>query len=136
MMSSKLKSIFLLAATLLIGLIAGASITGAIVRERLSYVRSFANAEGFATRFTELIEPLTQEQRTAVEPILQAAGGQIEARFQASGRQVFAVIEQLEQDLGGVLSQEQMKKLRAQRAKLRKRYVGQYTIATKEDLSD
>lgn len=136
MMSSKLKSILILTVTLLIGVIAGASITGAIVRERLSYVRSFAHSEGFAARFTELIEPLTEEQKVAVEPILQAAGGQVEARFQDSGKQVFAIIEQLEKDLSDILSQDQMDQLRAQRAKLRRRYVGQYTIATKDDLSD
>ncbi len=133
-MSTQMKSIMLLLATLVIGVAAGASITGALVRERLEYVRSFGNAEGFAVRFTEFIEPLRDDQKAEIEPLLEAAGADIQNVFGGAGREIYAIIEQLEDDLSSHLTEEQIARLRMRRAEIRNRYIGRYTIATEKEL--
>ncbi len=132
-MSTKIKSIFLLLATLVIGLVSGATITGALVRERLDYIRSFSKSDGFVLRFSEMIAPLSDEQRAEVEPILEAAGQKIEVTFSESGQKVYAVVEKLEQDLIPYLSDEQIAQLQKRRTEIRNRYIGRFTFATEED---
>ncbi|MEL7489827.1 MAG: hypothetical protein AAGJ73_03840 [Pseudomonadota bacterium] len=135
-MNMRFKSLAILIATLMIGVVAGATVTGALLRERLEYIRSFSKAEGFVVRFGELVEPLTPQQRTQVEPLLKNAGAEIEAIFSGSGEKVYAIIEQLEKDLAPHLNEEQLLQLQQRRLELRNRYIGRFTIATEEDLND
>ncbi len=132
-MSIKTKSIVLLFVTLIMGLVAGATITGALVRERLEYIRSFSKSHGFALRFSEMIGPLSDQQRDEVEPLLDAAGREIEIAFSDSGRRIYSIVEQLEEDLIPHLSDEQIAQLQKRRAEIRNRYIGRFTVATEED---
>ena len=135
-MSTQIKTILILLATLVVGVVAGAAITGALLRERLEYVRSFTKADGFVVRFTEMIEPLSDPQIEQVTPLLETAGAEIEAVFGHAGSDVYAIVERLESDLSAHLTDEQMVRLQMRRAEIRNRYLGRYTVATEEDLSD
>ncbi len=135
-MNARVKSLGILIATLMIGVVAGAAIAGVLFRERLEYIRSFSKADGFVVRFGELLEPLTPEQRAQIEPLLQNAGGEIEATFSGAGEKVYAIVEQLESDLAPHLTEEQLRQLQQRRLEVRNRYIGRFTVATEEDLID
>ena len=135
-MNMRIKSLTLLIATLMIGIVAGATVTGALLRERLEYIRSFSKAEGFVVRFGELVEPLTPHQRAQVDPILKNAGAEIEATFGGAGEKVYGIVQQLEKDLSPHLTEEQLLQLQQRRLELRNRYIGRFTVATEEDLND
>ena len=132
-MKTQIKAVGILLTTMMVGLVAGATVTGMFVRERLEYIRSFSKVDGFVLRFSEMIGPLSDEQRDKVEPRLKAAGEEIEITFSASGQKVYSIVEQLEHDLIPFLSDEQIAQLQKRRAEIRDRYIGRFTVATEED---
>ena len=133
-MTAKTKSILILLSTLVIGFVSGASVTGYLFRERLEYVRSFVSPEGFVLRFSDLMEPLTEEQEQAVRPLLEKAGAEIDELVSTTGRDFSAIVDQLEEDLSAHLTDEQLRELRRRRRETRNRYLGSYTIHDEDDI--
>lgn len=135
-MSAQMKSAAILSATLLIGFVAGAAVTGALFRERLDYVRTFVSQEGFVDQVGELIEPLTEEQEREITPILETAGGEIEQLVLDARQEVAGTLAQMNQDVAVHLTEEQRKELSERQARARNRYIGRYTIFKEDELYD
>ncbi len=131
-MKTQAKAVTIILTTLIVGLVGGAMITGALFRERLEYIRSFSKVEGFEVRYSEMIGSLSDQQRAEVELLLRAAGEEIEMTFNSTGHKVYAIVEQLEQDLIPYLSDEQIARLRKRRTEIREYYIGRFTIVTEE----
>lgn len=127
-MSIQIKSIAILLVTLLLGAIGGASVTSMIVRERLEYIRSFSQVDGFVARFEEFIGPVSDEQREQIEPLLEAAGQDVNVMFGEFGQDFRSTVDQLEEDLSVYLTDEQIERLKARRVEARHRYIGHDSI--------
>lgn len=127
------KSLTILLATLLVGVLAGATITGAVVRKRLENVRSFTSSEGFVVQFTDVLEPLTEEQRTAIEPLISDAGDDIEDLIKLSRLELFLIVDGLQNDLEPHLTPEQLQRLKDRREEVRERFMRNRTKNSDQD---
>ena len=116
------KSLSILLATLLIGALIGASVTGAVVRQRLDTVRAFASSDGFTAQLIKVIEPVSDEQQAAIEPLLRQAGRDIEDVVGVTRVEIFLVMEGLETALGDHLTEAQLQRLRDRRKQVRMQY--------------
>ena len=116
------KPLSILLATLLIGALIGASVTGAIVRQRLDTVRAFASSDGFTAQLIKVIEPVSDEQQAAIEPLLRQAGRDIEDVVGVTRVEIFLVMEGLETALADHLTEAQLQRLRDRRKQVRMQY--------------
>lgn len=116
------KSLSILLATLLIGALIGASVTGAIVRQRLDTVRAFASSDGFTAQLIKVIEPVSDQQQAAIEPLLRQAGRDIEDVVGVTRVEIFLVMEGLETALTDHLTEAQLQRLRDRRQQVRMQY--------------
>ena len=116
------KPLSILLATLLIGALIGASVTGAIVRQRLDTVRAFASSDGFTAQLVKVIEPVSDEQQAAIEPLLRQAGRDIEDVVGVTRVEIFLVMEGLETALADHLTETQLQRLRDRRKQVRMQY--------------
>ena len=116
------KPLSILLATLLIGALIGASVTGAIVRQRLDTVRAFASSDGFTAQLIKVIEPVSDEQQAAIEPLLRQAGRDIEDVVGVTRVEIFLVMEGLETALADHLTETQLQRLRDRRKQVRMQY--------------
>ena len=116
------KPLSVLLATLLIGALIGASVTGAIVRHRLDTVRAFASSDGFTAQLIKVIEPVSDEQQAAIEPLLRQAGRDIEDVVGVTRVEIFLVMEGLETALADHLTETQLQRLRDRRKQVRMQY--------------
>ena len=116
------KSLSILLATLLIGALIGASVTGAVVRQRLDTVRAFASSDGFTAQLIKVIEPVSDEQQAAIEPLLRQAGRDIEDVVGVTRVEIFLVMEGLETALADHLTEAQLQRLRDRRKQVRMQY--------------
>lgn len=131
-MNLRLKSIVILVATLGVGVFTGASITGALVRSRLEYVRSFGQTEGFVESFTELIGPMSEEQREEIEPLLIETGSDINALIGETHREFRVIVSRLDDELSKILTAEQFAAMQEKRAGARNLYFGRFAVAPDE----
>lgn len=116
------KPLSILLATLLIGALIGASVTGTIVRQRLDTVRAFASSDGFTAQLIKVIEPVSDEQQAAIEPLLRQAGRDIEDVVGVTRVEIFLVMEGLETVLADHLTEAQLQRLRDRRKQVRMQY--------------
>lgn len=119
-----IKSLSILLATLLIGALIGASVTGAIVRQRLDTVRAFASSDGFTAQLIKVIEPVSDQQQATIEPLLRQAGRDIEDVVGVTRVEIFLVMEGLETALADHLTEAQLQRLRDRRQQVRMQYQG------------
>ena len=116
------KPLSILLATLLIGALIGASVTGAIVRQRLDTVRAFASSDGFTAQLIKVIKPVSDAQQAAIEPLLRQAGRDIEDVVGVTRVEIFLVMEGLETALADHLTEAQLQRLRDRRKQVRMQY--------------
>lgn len=133
-MSIKIKTVAVLLATLIIGVVAGASVNGVVIRKRIEHVRSYGRADGFVLRFAELLGPLSPEQEEKIEPLLEAAGEDVDELVERSSAEFAAIVSQLERDLSVHLTEKQFYEMQARRAAARERYLSRYTISDKDEI--
>ncbi|MGB2220315.1 MAG: hypothetical protein ACPH4G_08685 [Henriciella sp.] len=115
------KSLTILTITLLIGALAGAAITGALVRSRLDNARAFSTNDGFTRQFIELLEPLSNEQRSVIKPIITRSGQEMQDVMSVTRLEFFRIVEALESDLEPHLTEKQRIRLEARRREMRER---------------
>ncbi len=120
--SALIKSLTIMLITLVIGALAGSAITGAIVRNRLEAVRSFANSDGFSQQFLEVVEPLTDEQRAQIEPFVESAGDDIQEVIGITRLELFLIIQRLEEDIQPFLTEDQLMQLQDRREEVRRQF--------------
>ncbi len=119
-MSPRTKSVLLLVATLIIGLVLGALINGYFVRQRLARIGDFMNPAGFGGRIEEVIQPTSEEQREAVRRVLDSAAPKAVDIMRESRSRMRALNDSVRSELADILTSEQMERL-DERIRLRRR---------------
>lgn len=115
------KTIGLLLATLLVGALLGAAITGHVVRKRVATFNSFTSADGFSTQLMEFVDPVDAEQRTAIAPIIDRHGAAFAGVIDETRGELTQIMDDLERSLAPHLNAEQLEKIRDRRKTLRDR---------------
>ena len=109
-MSARTKSILLVVATLIVGMILGAIINGMIVRHKWERMQSMRHPGGLANFVDELVGA-TPEQREELDAILEKHHAAIRKRMEETRYKMGFLIDSLHQDLGRILSESQLEKL-------------------------
>lgn len=106
-MKTRYKSLILLLSTLIVGMVLGALIHGAVMGHRIkrSALR-LGRGEGMWRRFEQYIE-LQPEQKEAMKKVFEKH----RAKMDSQRDQFMALIDSLEKELEPILTEEQKKKL-------------------------
>ena len=120
-MNSKTKTISILIVTLLIGMLIGGALVGRIVKVRVDRFQSFTSEQGFISQYSEIIGEMSDEQRVLVEPVLRKAGSDMAALMQDSRNGFSDIINRVESELAGHLTDEQLNAIKERRETIRTR---------------
>jgi hypothetical protein len=109
-MKIETKTYVIIVLTLVIGIIIGSLITGAVVRHRVRRFMSLGHPEHLADRIERIIEPTSTQRDTVHQILLQHAQQfhEIHGRFES---QLQALKDSLKKDLDPLLTEEQKKRL-------------------------
>ncbi|MBT8401612.1 MAG: hypothetical protein KJO98_14135 [Rhodothermia bacterium] len=110
-MSPRTKSILLLLATLIIGLLLGALINGYFVRQRLDRLGSLMTRDGYSSRLIEVVNPSNEEQREALRSVLDGASPKAIEIMRESRQAMRALNDSVKAELEDILTEEQMARL-------------------------
>jgi len=106
----KIKSILIIAATLVIGFVIGFLTNAQLTKNKIRSVVNMGTASGFKTRFYHMIGP-DAAQRKAIDPILDKYGEEVhESVFYMRG-EMKKIHEEMMNDLEPYLTPAQMERL-------------------------
>lgn len=107
MMSPRTKSILALSGTLLLGMVLGGLLTGAVIKKRTqAFALQMMNEDRFVHRLTQLLEP-TPQQSDTVSSILHSHGQRITTRSRQFRAAQWRTLDSLKSALHPVLTPEQ-----------------------------
>lgn len=112
--SPRTKSVLILLATLVLGALLGAVVTGWWVQQRVDRLRAVRTADGFVERVVQRVEPVSSAQRDSIIAITQYRARQLSDLRQSHRRDTRAIFDSLRQDLQPVLTEEQDARLERQ----------------------
>lgn len=110
-MKARTKSALLLVATLVIGGLIGALVTGAVVNNRLDALRGLRERGGFAERMEEVIQPRDAAQQAEIRAVLEASHERFEAMRRRHREEFRANRDSLRAELAPLLSPDQQTRL-------------------------
>jgi len=114
MFSPRTKSVLILIATLVLGVLLGAVLTGWWVQSRVDRLRAVRTSDGFVERVVRRVEPVSTAQRDSITEITQYRARQLSDLRQSHRRDTRAILDSLCQDLQPVLTDEQAARLERQ----------------------
>ena len=109
----------ILSATLILGMILGGMIVGAIIRDRVENLRALRTADGFAYHVGKIIGPVPDGQQATLDKILKDTGQQVEQVIARRRTEYMLILDDMERELEPVITRAQLEKLRAVRRQLR-----------------
>ncbi len=104
------RSALILLATLLIGALLGALITGALAQRRISRVAEMRE-RGFGMHIERVIEPRDEEQRKAIRAVLGVAAQRNQEIMRGAREQLGNQLRQMREELFPLLDEEQRQRL-------------------------
>jgi hypothetical protein len=110
-MTASTKSVLRLFSTLLIGMLLGSLITGAVNNRRMSNLAEMRSARGLAFHFEDVIRPENEEQREAIRAVLDEAAPKFSAAMQESRERMRALTDSVRAELDPLLTEEQRERL-------------------------
>jgi hypothetical protein len=110
-MSANIKSLILLAATLVVGFSLGLFADATLVRERRDRLRDIQRPPGFVEHMERVIEPHSDAQRDSIHIVLQAQADRNDRIMRASRDQLRAQLDSLRAKLAPMLDAEQRDRL-------------------------
>ena len=110
-MNARKKSALLLLATLVIGGLVGAVITGAVVNNRLDQLRGLRERGGFSERIEQVIQPTDAAQEAEIRAVLGASHERFEAMRRRHREEFSAHRDTLRADLAPLLTPDQQARL-------------------------
>ena len=110
-MTARSKSILLLLATLLIGMVLGALINARLAEQRLERIAFLRTSRGFVRFWEEAVEPQDERQREAIEAVLEQAGRRLAEHMQTSRGEMQNIIDSTKTELDALLTPEQRERL-------------------------
>ena len=110
-MNVKLKSVLMITATLVIGVLIGALVLAPwMVRHRVRHLAETRTREGFASRLERVIKP-DKTQADEVRAILERHSERFHGVTAGHRAEIFALMDSLRNDLATVLTAEQLERL-------------------------
>jgi hypothetical protein len=109
--SPRTKSIALLVATLLLGIILGAVLNAWWARERFDRLRRLRTPGGFEQIVTRTLEPTSPEQRQQIEAVVGRTAQRLDSLRARHWREVRATVDSMRVDLAPILTDEQRETL-------------------------
>ena len=110
--AAALRTISILLATLLIGMVLGAAILGTVIRGRVGGMFGFMQADGFTQQMIDAIEPIDAAQEARLRNLILPFGEDVETTVQQSRDSILMVVQRLEVELEGELTEQQREALR------------------------
>ena len=110
-MTARTKSALVLAATLLIGMILGALLFGAVQRHRFENALRLARPDRFAASVEQIVRPVDAEQRRALRRVLEAFHVQMRSNRVEAAERMRAQLDSLQTRLSALLDDDQMARL-------------------------
>ncbi len=107
----RLKSLAIIVATLVIGMILGGLITTRIVNKRIDRISSLHSEHGFARLIERSIHFDDDQQREEVSAILERTSKLLFEKRRVTQRQMHSILDSAKNELQSVLSEEQMARL-------------------------
>lgn len=111
--ASALRTISILLATLLIGMVLGAAILGKVIRGRVGGMFGFMQADGFTQQMIDAIEPIDAAQEARLRNLILPFGEEVETTVQRSRDNILKVVQRIEIELEGELTEQQREALRS-----------------------
>lgn len=112
-MRARTKSLLILSATLLIGIVLGGVISGAIVNRRLQHLTELRRPGGFAFFLEHAIQPEDEAQAEAIHNVLERMGPRFHEILERSHTEMEALRDSVRAELDPILTEEQKKRLEA-----------------------
>ena len=109
--SPRTKSIALLVATLLLGIVLGAVLNAWWAHERFERIRRLRTAGGFEQMVLRTVEPQSPEQREEIEQVVMGAAERLDSLRARHWGELRSVIDSMRVELEPVLTDEQMQAL-------------------------
>ncbi|MGI9174642.1 MAG: hypothetical protein ACR2GR_04935 [Rhodothermales bacterium] len=110
-MTARSKSILLLLATLLIGMVLGALINARLAEQRLERIAFLRSSRGFVRFWEEAVEPQDEAQREAIEAVLEQAGRRLAEHMRTTSGEMQDIIDSTKTELDALLTPEQRARL-------------------------
>ena len=110
-MTASTKSALMLFSTLLIGMLLGSLITGAVINRRMRSLAEMRSARGLAYFLEDVVEPESAEQREAIRAVLDEAAPKFSEVMLASREQMRALTDSVLAELDPLLTEEQRARL-------------------------
>lgn len=98
---------------LLIGMVLGGLIVGAIFNSHIQQLKNMRTTEGFVDQIASIIEPKDPTQKAALDEILIPIGKQMETTTANHRKKVAAIMSQMQADLDSQLTPAQRLRLDA-----------------------
>jgi len=111
-MTARTTSALVLIATLLIGIVLGALLFGAVQRQRFQHALRLVRPDRFAASVEQVVQPKDEAQRQAIRQVLEKADARMRADRQAMSQRMRAGLDSLQTGLSAVLDESQMERLR------------------------
>lgn len=135
-MSTQKKTLLILGATLAIGFITGATVTGFLFRQRIEYIQAFGSPSGFVAGYKNFVGPLSDDQDKIVTPLLEQMGQDFDTLLADTRQDYDAMIRELDKQLAMHLTEEQYAVFYERRATARRRYAERYSLAGSQKARD
>jgi alkanesulfonate monooxygenase SsuD/methylene tetrahydromethanopterin reductase-like flavin-dependent oxidoreductase (luciferase family) len=108
---ARTKSVLILSATLLIGIVLGGVISGAIVNRRLQHLTELRRPGGLAFFLEHAIQPEDEEQAAAIHDVLERMGPRFHEILERSHSEMEALRDSVRAELDPILTEEQKERL-------------------------
>ena len=110
-MKMSTTSSLMLLATLLVGMVLGAVVSGTLAQQRRGRVAQDPGGGGFVAHMERLIQPRDAAQGDAVRPILEAADQRNRSIIQGAEGEMRAAMEEMADSLADLLDEDQRRRL-------------------------
>ena len=110
-MTASTKSALMLFSTLLIGMLLGSLITGAVNNRRMSNLAEMRSARGLVFFFEDVVRPESEEQREAIRAVLDEAAPKFSTAMSESRERMKALSDSVRAELDPLLTDEQRARL-------------------------
>lgn len=110
-MTARTKSALMLFSTLLIGVLLGSLITGAVHNRRMRNLVEMRSARGLVHYFEDVVRPETEEQREAIRAILDEAAPKFAQAMTESRERMRFLSDSVRAELDPLLTSEQRERL-------------------------
>lgn len=110
-MSPRTKSILLIVATLLIGIVIGALLNARLAERRMERIASLRSERGFVAFIETVVEPQDDAQREALREVLRRAGDRMAAHHNRTRDEARALLDSTRAEMAEILTPEQLQRL-------------------------